>query len=107
MHNILKPSGDGREDSPGHSAKYGNYSLIELTCNKVVDFQLVQVCMILQTFVLILFSVHVYYYFSSNRVGGSYHMEKVGLVRALDFLKQHTLSVGVLVTERHRQIAVY
>ena len=35
--------GDGRSDSPGHSAKYGSYSFIELTANKVVDFQLVQV----------------------------------------------------------------
>ena len=35
--------GDGRCGSPGHSAKYGTYSLIELTCNKVVDYKLVQV----------------------------------------------------------------
>ena len=51
----LQVGGDGRADSSGHCAKYGTYSLIELTCNKVVDFQLVQVCMILQMFVLILF----------------------------------------------------
>lgn len=37
-------AGDGRSDSPGHSAKYGSYSLIELTTGKIVDFQLVQVC---------------------------------------------------------------
>ena len=36
-------SGDGRADSPGHSAKYGSYSVIELSCNKVLDFKLVQV----------------------------------------------------------------
>lgn len=36
-------AGDGRADSPGHSAKYGSYTVIELTCNKVVDFRLVQV----------------------------------------------------------------
>ena len=35
--------GDGRADSPGHSAKYGTYSLLELSCNKIIDFQLVQV----------------------------------------------------------------
>ena len=34
---------DGRSDSPGLSAKYGSYSFIKLTANKVVDFQLVQV----------------------------------------------------------------
>ena len=35
--------GDGRADSPGHSAKYGTYSLLELLCNKIIDFRLVQV----------------------------------------------------------------
>ena len=39
--------GDGRSDSPGHSAKYGSYSVLELTCNKIVDFKLVQVSIIL------------------------------------------------------------
>ena len=34
-------------------------------------------------------------------------MEKEGLVRALAFLKQESLSVDVLVTDRHRQIAKY
>ena len=35
--------GDGRADSPGHSAKYGSYTMIELRINKLVDIQLVQV----------------------------------------------------------------
>ena len=35
--------GDGREDSPGHSAKYGSYSGIDLKQSKVVDINLVQV----------------------------------------------------------------
>ena len=35
--------GDGWSDSLGHSAKYGSYSILELTCNKIVDFKLVQV----------------------------------------------------------------
>lgn len=36
--------GDGRCDSPGHSAKYGTYSLMDVEQNKIVDSQLVQVC---------------------------------------------------------------
>ena len=36
-------SGDGRADSPGHSAKYGSYTMLELSCNKVIHFSLVQV----------------------------------------------------------------
>lgn len=39
-------AGDGRSDSPGHSAKYGSYSVLELTCNKIIDFKLVQVSVI-------------------------------------------------------------
>ena len=36
--------GDGRCDSPGHSAKYGTYSLMDAEQNKILDSQLVQVC---------------------------------------------------------------
>lgn len=36
-------AGDGRADSPGHSAKYGSYSVLDLTSNKIVGFKLVQV----------------------------------------------------------------
>ena len=35
--------GDGRCDSPGHSPKYGSYSLMDLEHNKILDSQLVQV----------------------------------------------------------------
>ena len=47
LHNLqqkqLVLGGDGRCDSPGYSAKYGSYSLMELESNKVIDVQLVQV----------------------------------------------------------------
>lgn len=35
--------GDGRCCSPGHTAKYGTYSLMDLVSGKVLDIQLVQV----------------------------------------------------------------
>jgi len=35
--------GDGRADSPGHSAKFGSYSLMELQKKVIIDIQLVQV----------------------------------------------------------------
>ena len=35
--------GDGRCDSPGHNAKYGCYSLMDLHSKKVLEVQLVQV----------------------------------------------------------------
>ena len=56
-------SGDGRADSPGHSAKYGSYTVLEMSCNEVIHFSLVQVSQL---------------HLQSNEVGGSYHMEKEG-----------------------------
>ena len=35
--------GDGRADSPGHSAKYGSYGIIDMHTNKVLHIELVQV----------------------------------------------------------------
>uniref|UniRef100_A0AAV2LZS8 Uncharacterized protein n=1 Tax=Knipowitschia caucasica TaxID=637954 RepID=A0AAV2LZS8_KNICA len=55
-----------RADSPGHSAKYGSYTMMDLKSNKVVDIQLVQ----------------------SNEVGNSVRMEKEGLVRSLTMLEE-------------------
>ena len=43
MEGGLELAGDGRSDSPGHSAKYGGYNVIEMRLNKVLDMQLVQV----------------------------------------------------------------
>ena len=50
--------GDGRADSPGHSAKFGSYSLVELNHNNIVlDICLVQVC-----------KVSIYNYYCNCRV---------------------------------------
>ena len=35
--------GDGRADSPGHSAKFGSYTVMDLKHRNVIDLQLVQV----------------------------------------------------------------
>ncbi|XP_063073829.1 uncharacterized protein LOC134464290, partial [Engraulis encrasicolus] len=74
--------GDMRADSPGHSAKYGSYSLMDLNTNTVIDVQLVQ----------------------SNEVGGSYHMELEGLKRSLELLKERNVTLDCIVTDRHPQI---
>ncbi|XP_065892097.1 THAP domain-containing protein 10-like [Dysidea avara] len=39
----LTIGGDGRADSPGHSAKFGSYGIIDLSINKVIHIELVQV----------------------------------------------------------------
>ena len=36
-------AGDGRADSPGHSAKYGTYSLLDLNRQQIIHTQLVTV----------------------------------------------------------------
>ena len=38
--------GDGRADSPGHSAKFGSYGIIDLDTNKVLHIELVQVSLL-------------------------------------------------------------
>ena len=43
MDGGLVLAGDGRCDSPGHSAKFGSFSVIEQRLRKVLDVQLVQV----------------------------------------------------------------
>ena len=35
--------GDGRSDSPGHSAKYGTYTLMDEKTNLIIEFSVVQV----------------------------------------------------------------
>ena len=54
----LTIGGDGRADSPGHSAKYGSYGIIDLNTNKVIHIELVQVyrSLYLHTYVLTNFS---------------------------------------------------
>ena len=93
----LTIGGDGRADSPGHSAKYGTYSLLELSCNKIIDFHLVQVYKIMVTAIVI--KLHDKIFPSqSNEVGGSYHMEKEGLSRAI----QHLHDKGLTMTGTDR-----
>ena len=44
--------GDGKVDSPGHSAKYGSYTIMELEeHNMVLDMQLVQVHTYIHTYI--------------------------------------------------------
>ncbi|KAK7939668.1 hypothetical protein WMY93_002994 [Mugilogobius chulae] len=77
--------GDMRADSPGHSAKYGSYTIMELESEKILDIQLVQ----------------------SNEVGGSFYMEKEGLKRGLDLLEANSIEVDYIVTDRHTQVKTF
>ncbi|XP_061622218.1 uncharacterized protein LOC133474470 isoform X1 [Phyllopteryx taeniolatus] len=69
-------------DSPGHPAKFGSYSMMDLRSNTIVDVQLVQ----------------------SNEVGGSKHMEKEGLKRSLAVLEERGVTLQSIVTGCHPEI---
>ncbi|XP_067659703.1 uncharacterized protein [Haliotis asinina] len=74
--------GDGRADTPGHNAKFGSYTLMELSTSKVVHVELVQ----------------------SNEVKNSNAMEKEGLTRSVHFLREEEMHIPTIVTDRHLQI---
>ncbi|KAH7944454.1 hypothetical protein HPB52_019866 [Rhipicephalus sanguineus] len=81
----LRLAGDGRADSPGHSAKYGTYSLIDIDRNKVLHVETVQ----------------------SNETGGSSQMELEGLKRSLQIFEANGLIIDLMVTDRHTQIKAF
>ncbi|KAH7979003.1 hypothetical protein HPB49_007764 [Dermacentor silvarum] len=75
-------AGDSRADSPGYSAKYGVYSMLETNLNRIIDIELVQ----------------------CNEVSSSTHMELKGLKRALASLDESGVNVTEAVTDRHPQV---
>nr|XP_022300078.1 uncharacterized protein LOC111108462 [Crassostrea virginica] len=78
----LRLGGDGRCCSPGHTAKYLSYTLMDLKTNEILDTQLVQ----------------------KNEVRNSYAMELEGLQRGLARIAEEELQISHLVTDRHSRI---
>ena len=74
--------GDGRCDSPGHNAKYGTYTVMAESTNKILDFSVVQV----------------------TEVSSSNAMEAEGCNRVLKNLKSKGVKVRCLTTDRHTTI---
>ena len=75
-------SGDGCCDSPGYSAKYGTYSMMNTASNKVIDFHVVHV----------------------STAGNSSLMEKTGLQILLEKFSKLKINITSLTTDRHTQI---
>ena len=98
----LSVGGDGRADSPGHSAKYGSYGIIDLTINKVIHVELVQVSQNQWSW-----NSSIIFFEQSNEVKSSNHMEKEGLSRALQFLADKHVTVATLITDRHKQVSKF
>jgi len=82
----LMLAGDGRCDSPGHSAKYGTYTMIDTDTDKVVDFEVIRVM----------------------EVKNSNAMEKEGFIRTLTRVEEdYGCKVYGISTDRHTQIKKY
>ena len=77
--------GDGRCDSPGYSAKYGTYTLMDSSNNNILYFSVVHV----------------------GTVANSSRMELKGLVDCLDSLQEEGVKIRSLTTDRHIQIHPY
>ena len=71
--------GDGRCDSPGHSDKYGTYTLLNENTGKIPAFSVVQV----------------------TEVTSSNVMEAEGCRRALDSVLANNVQVWYLTTDSH------
>ncbi|XP_065096757.1 uncharacterized protein [Paramisgurnus dabryanus] len=71
-------SGDGRNDSPGFSAKYCTYSIMDDSTNQVVHYELVQV----------------------TEAASSVGMEPIGFKRGLNSLLEMGIDIDVMTTDR-------
>ncbi|XP_073714613.1 uncharacterized protein [Misgurnus anguillicaudatus] len=80
--NPVHLSGDGRSDSPGFSAKYNTYSLMDDKTDKIVHFELVQV----------------------SEASSSVAMEPIGFRRGVDKLLEQGIQIDVLTTDRSPSI---
>lgn len=74
--------GDGRCDSPGHSAKYCTYTFLDVQSQKIIDFKVI----------------------SCTQVSSSNTMEIKGFKEALNSIEQNGVKVTTICTDRHPQI---
>ena len=80
---VVNLDGDGRCDSPGHSAKYGTYTLMDDDTGNVVAFNVIQV----------------------SEVTSSNAMEKEGFTRCIEFLESKDITINMIATDRHVSIS--
>ncbi|KAF6028531.1 hypothetical protein EB796_013164 [Bugula neritina] len=78
----LRVSGDGRFDTPGHSATFGVYTMMDSDTSKIISTELVK----------------------STEVSSSPAMELEGLKRCRSSLSQKNVTIVELTTDRHAHI---
>lgn len=76
-------SGDGQCDSPGYSAKYGTYTMLDQHTDKIVDFHVIQV----------------------SEVSSSNAMEREGFDRCMANISNKGAKIQVVATDCHIGIA--
>lgn len=79
---VVELCGDGRCDSPGHSAKYCTYTFLDAQSEKVVDFKVI----------------------SCTQVSSSNTMEIKGFKDSLRTIEENGVKVHTVSTDRHPQI---
>ena len=79
-------SGDGRCDSPGFSAKYCTYTIMESQTSAILGFNVIQV---------------------TEAEHSSSKMELIGCTRTLEDLKNEGIEIATIATDRHVQIRKY
>ena len=70
--------------------------------NKILDSQLVQVSDLYYLFVINYFWKLLFITSQSNNCGGSYCIEKAGLVRSVQKMREETLNISVIATDQHK-----
>ena len=94
-------AGDGRCDSPGFSAKYCTYSLMDTETNLIVHTETLKRSQVLHLHVLL---VTVTYFYTYTQVAyKSPNMETEGMRRALRFLEGKA-QISEIVTDASRSI---
>ena len=78
-------AGDSHCDSPGHSAKYGTYTMLDVASDQVVDFKVVSVC----------------------EMKNPNAMEKKGFIDTLNFIEEAGMHVAGVSTDSHPRIKKY
>ena len=77
--------GDGRFDSPGHSAKYGTYTFMNEDSKEIIDF----------------FIAH------KSNAGSSTKMELYSFIKVLNSLLEAGFDINTITTDRHKSIRKY
>ena len=81
----LNVIGDGRFDSPGHSAKYRTYTFMDAHTNEIIDF----------------FIAH------KSNAGSSTQMEFYAFKKVLNYMLSSGLDISTIITDRHKSIRKY